>query len=90
MPIANCHVVFMLDDLDPNHIVAEWSKRAGIEPDEMTLNLVASRQGGKRTRPWDGSISRRSGWKTLSLHSAKDWRPHWWMRSMSSIHQFRS
>ena len=48
MPIANCHVVSMLDDLDPNQIVAEWSKRSGIEPDEMTLNLVASRQGGKR------------------------------------------
>ena len=38
----------MRDNLDPNAIVADWSKRSGIEPDEMTLNLVASRQGGKR------------------------------------------
>jgi len=89
MPIANCHVVSMLDDLDPNQIVAEWSKRSGIKPDEMTLNLVASRQGGKRyaAMAW---LSRRSGRKTLSLHSAKDWRLYWRMRSMSSIHPFRS
>ena len=48
MPIANCHVVSMRDNLDPNAIVADWSRRSGIEPDEMTLNLVAVRQGGKR------------------------------------------
>jgi len=48
MPIANCYVVSLPDDLDVNEIVAAWSTRSGIESDEMTVNLIAARQGGKR------------------------------------------
>lgn len=39
MPIANCHIEAMPDGLDPNDIVAAWSWIAGIEPDEMTVDL---------------------------------------------------
>jgi hypothetical protein len=48
MPIANCLVVSMPDDLDADDIVAAWAARSGIEPTEMTVNLVAAHQGGKR------------------------------------------
>jgi hypothetical protein len=48
MPIATCYVTAIPDDLDPDEIVAEWSTRSGIEPAEMTVNLVATRRGGKR------------------------------------------
>jgi hypothetical protein len=50
MPIANCHVLSMPDDLGPSDIVEAWSRHSGIEPDEMTLDLVAVQQGGKRYR----------------------------------------
>jgi hypothetical protein len=48
MPIANCHILSMPAGLDPGEIVAAWSRRSGIEPDEMTLDLVAVQRGGKR------------------------------------------
>jgi hypothetical protein len=48
MPIANCHVLSMPTGLDPSDIVAAWSRHSGIEPDEMTLDLVAVQRGGKR------------------------------------------
>jgi hypothetical protein len=48
MPIANCHVLSMAEGLDPSEIVAAWSRRSGIEPNEMTLDLVAVQRGGKR------------------------------------------
>jgi hypothetical protein len=50
MPIANCHVLSMPDDFGPSVIVEAWSRHSGIEPDEMTLDLVAVHQGGKRYR----------------------------------------
>lgn len=48
MPIANCLVTSLPDDLDPNEIVDAWSRSSGVEPDEMTVNVLATRQGGKR------------------------------------------
>jgi hypothetical protein len=50
MPIASCHVLSMPDGLDPSDIVEAWSRHSEIEPDEMTLDLVAVEQGGKRYR----------------------------------------
>jgi hypothetical protein len=47
MPIANCLVASLPDDLDTNAIVAAWSNRSGIESDEMTVNLLPAIQGGK-------------------------------------------
>jgi hypothetical protein len=41
MPIANCHVLSMPNDLGPSDIVEAWSRHSGIEPDEMTLDLIA-------------------------------------------------
>lgn len=48
MPIANCHVLSMPEDLDPSDIVDAWSRHSGIGSDEMTLDLVAVHRGGKR------------------------------------------
>ncbi len=48
MPIANCFAVSVPQDLDPDAIVVEWSNRSGIASDEMTVNLIPIRQGGKR------------------------------------------
>lgn len=48
MPIASCHLLSMPEGLDPSEIVAAWSRHSGIEPDEMTLDLVAVQRGGKR------------------------------------------
>lgn len=50
MPIANCHVLSMPNDLRPSDIVEAWSRHPGIEPDEMTLDLIALKQVGKRYR----------------------------------------
>ena len=48
MPIANCFVASVPDDLDTSEIVAEWSNRSGIDSDEMTINLLEAHQTGKR------------------------------------------
>jgi hypothetical protein len=48
VPIANCFTASVPDDLDPGPIVAAWSKHAAISADEMTVNLIPLRQGGKR------------------------------------------
>jgi hypothetical protein len=46
MPIANCFIESPPDDAEG--IVRAWSDRSGVAPDEMTVNLVHMRQGGKR------------------------------------------
>ena len=46
MPIANCFIDSPPED--PEGIVRAWSDRSGIAADEMTVNLVHMRQGGKR------------------------------------------
>ena len=46
MPIANCFIDAPPDD--PEAIVRAWSDRSGIAADEMTVNVVHMRQGGKR------------------------------------------
>lgn len=48
MPIANCFIGLVEEDLDPDVIVDAWSKRSGISSDEMTVNLIPMRAGGKR------------------------------------------
>ena len=47
VPIANCLVASVPDDLDVSEIVAAWSDRSGIESDEMTINLLEAHQAGK-------------------------------------------
>ena len=46
MPIANC---FLAPDEEPDvqAIVAAWSQRSGIAADEMTVNVLRAKQGGK-------------------------------------------
>jgi hypothetical protein len=48
MPIATCYIVSTPDHLDPDDIIARWSRRSGIESSEMTINLIPAHQGGKR------------------------------------------
>jgi hypothetical protein len=48
MPIATCHVLSMPDNLGPSDVVDAWSRLSGIEPEEMTVDLVTVQQGGKR------------------------------------------
>ena len=48
VPIANCFTVSVPDDLDPDAIVEAWSSQAAISSEEMTVNLIPIRQGGKR------------------------------------------
>jgi hypothetical protein len=47
MPIANCLVASVPNDLDTSQIVAAWSHRSRIDSDEMTINLLEARQAGK-------------------------------------------
>lgn len=47
MPIANCFVASVPDDLDTSEIVAAWSNRSGIDSDEMTINVLEAHQAGK-------------------------------------------
>jgi hypothetical protein len=47
MPIANCLVPSVPDDLDTSEVVAAWSNRSGIDSDEMTVNLLEAHQAGK-------------------------------------------
>jgi hypothetical protein len=47
VPIANCLVASVPDDLDMSEIVAAWSNRSGIDSDEMTINLLEAHQAGK-------------------------------------------
>jgi hypothetical protein len=47
MPIANCLVASVPNDLDTSQIVAAWSNRSGIDSDEMTINLLEALQAGK-------------------------------------------
>ena len=46
MPIANCF--FASEDFYPETIVTAWSHRSGIDSLEMTVNVVQTRQGGKK------------------------------------------
>ena len=48
VPIANCWAVSIPDDLDPDAIVEAWSVLAAVPSDEMTVNVISGRQGGKR------------------------------------------
>jgi hypothetical protein len=48
MPIANCFVASVPDDLDTSEVVAAWSNRSGVDSDEMTINLLEAHQAGKR------------------------------------------
>jgi hypothetical protein len=47
MPVANCLVASVPDDLDTSEVVAAWSNRSGIDCDEMTINLLETHQAGK-------------------------------------------
>jgi hypothetical protein len=47
MPIANCLVASVPDDLDTSDVVAAWSNRSGIDSGEMTINLLEAHQAGK-------------------------------------------
>jgi hypothetical protein len=47
MPIANC-LTSVPHELDADSVVARWSDRSGIDADEMTVNVVQVRQGGKQ------------------------------------------
>jgi hypothetical protein len=47
VPIANCFVASVPDDLDTSEIVAAWSNRSGIDSDEMTINVLEAHQAGK-------------------------------------------
>jgi hypothetical protein len=47
VPIANCLVASVPDNLDTSEIVAAWSNRSGIDSDEMTINLLQAHQAGK-------------------------------------------
>jgi hypothetical protein len=47
VPIANCIVASVPDDLDTSAIVAAWSNRSGIDSDEMTINVLEAHQAGK-------------------------------------------
>ena len=47
MPIANCIFVSASDDPDAQAIVNGWSAQSGIAADEMTINVLHARQGGK-------------------------------------------
>jgi hypothetical protein len=47
MPIANCLVASVPNDLDTSQIVAAWSNRSRIDSDEMTINLLEALQAGK-------------------------------------------
>jgi hypothetical protein len=47
VPIANCLVASVPDELDTSQLVAAWSNRSGVDPDEMTINLLEARQAGK-------------------------------------------
>lgn len=48
MPVATCVLTVPTESIDPSRIVDGWAARAGIGADEMTVNLVHARQGGKR------------------------------------------
>jgi len=47
MPIANCLFASEVNP-HPETIVTAWSHHAGIDPAEMTVNVVQARQGGKK------------------------------------------
>lgn len=46
MPIANCLFASEVDP-HPERIVTAWSHHSGIDPVEMTVNVVQVHQGGK-------------------------------------------
>ncbi len=48
MPIANC--LFASEEANPypETILTAWSDRSGIDSVEMTVNVVQTRQGGKK------------------------------------------
>lgn len=48
MPIANCHITAPAAEGDADEIASRWAARAGIDPAEMTINLISAQQGGKR------------------------------------------
>ncbi len=48
MPIANCIFVTTTDDPDARAIVRAWSSYSGIDADDMTINVMHARQGGRR------------------------------------------
>lgn len=47
MPIANCLFASEVNP-HPETIVTAWSNHSGIDPVEMTVNVVQARQGGKK------------------------------------------
>ncbi len=48
MPIANCLFAAEESNPPPEMIVREWSHRSGIDPVDMTVNVVQAHQGGKK------------------------------------------
>lgn len=48
MPIANCLFTSEEANPHPETIVTAWSDRSGIDSVEMTVNVVQTRQGGRK------------------------------------------
>ncbi len=47
MPIANCLFACEVNP-DPQTIITAWSHHSGIDPVEMTVNVLQAHQGGKK------------------------------------------